>query len=36
MSRRKVAAEPNAMGVPMPAGGQWHAVKVKRVLEHLA
>jgi hypothetical protein len=32
MSHRKMAAELNAMGVPTPAGGQWHAVTVKRVL----
>jgi DNA invertase Pin-like site-specific DNA recombinase len=36
MSHRKMAAELNAMGVPTPAGGQWHAVTVKRVLERLA
>jgi len=35
MSHRKMAAELNAMGVPTPAGGQWHAVTVKRVLELL-
>jgi DNA invertase Pin-like site-specific DNA recombinase len=35
MSHRKMAAELNAMGVPTPAGGQWHAVTVKRVLERL-
>ena len=33
MSHRKMAAELNAMGVPTPAGGQWHAMTVKRVLE---
>jgi DNA invertase Pin-like site-specific DNA recombinase len=32
MSHRKMAAELNAMGVPTPAGGRWHAVTVKRVL----
>jgi DNA invertase Pin-like site-specific DNA recombinase len=32
MSHRKMAAVLNAMGVPTPAGGQWHAVTVKRVL----
>src|SRR5262249_48568111 len=36
MSHRKMAAELNAMGVETPAGGQWHAVTVKRVLERLA
>ena len=35
MSHRKMAVELNAMGVPTPAGGQWHAVTVKRVLERL-
>jgi DNA invertase Pin-like site-specific DNA recombinase len=35
LSHRKMAAELNAMGVPTPAGGQWHAVTVKRVLERL-
>jgi DNA invertase Pin-like site-specific DNA recombinase len=35
MSHRKIAAELNAMGIPTPAGGQWHAVTVKRVLERL-
>jgi DNA invertase Pin-like site-specific DNA recombinase len=35
MSHRKMAAELNAMGVPTPAGGQWHAVTVKRVLSRL-
>jgi hypothetical protein len=35
MSHRKMAAELNAMGVPTPAGGQWHAVTVKRVLERI-
>jgi hypothetical protein len=32
MSHRKVAAELNARKIPTPAGGQWHAVTVKRVL----
>jgi DNA invertase Pin-like site-specific DNA recombinase len=36
MSHRKMAAELNALGVPTPAGGQWHAVTVKRVLNRLA
>jgi DNA invertase Pin-like site-specific DNA recombinase len=36
MSHRKMAAELNALGVATPAGGQWHAVTVKRVLERLA
>jgi hypothetical protein len=31
-----MAAELNAMKVPTPAGGQWHAVTVKRVLTRLA
>jgi len=35
MSHRKMAAELNAMGVPTPAGGQWHAMTVKRVLERI-
>jgi DNA invertase Pin-like site-specific DNA recombinase len=35
MSHRKMAAELNAMGVPTPAGGRWHAVTVKRVLDRL-
>src|SRR4029077_8927423 len=35
MSHRRMAAELNAMGVQTPAGGQWHAVTVKRVLERL-
>jgi DNA invertase Pin-like site-specific DNA recombinase len=35
MSHRKMAAELNAMGIPTPAGGQWHAVTVKRVLERM-
>jgi DNA invertase Pin-like site-specific DNA recombinase len=36
MSHRKMATELNALGVPTPAGGQWHAVTVKRVLLRLA
>ncbi len=36
MSHRKMAAELNALGVATPAGGQWHAVTVKRVLARLA
>jgi hypothetical protein len=36
MSHRKIAAELNARKIPMPAGGQWHAVTVKRVLSRLA
>jgi DNA invertase Pin-like site-specific DNA recombinase len=36
MSHRKMAAELNALGVATPAGGQWHAVTVKRVLSRLA
>jgi len=35
MSHQRMAAELNAMGLPTPAGGQWHAVTVKRVLERL-
>jgi DNA invertase Pin-like site-specific DNA recombinase len=35
LSHRKMAAELNAMGVATPAGGQWHAVTVKRVLERI-
>jgi Recombinase len=30
-----MAAELNARKIPTPAGGQWHAVTVKRVLERL-
>jgi DNA invertase Pin-like site-specific DNA recombinase len=36
LSTRKIAAELNARGVETPAGGRWHAVTVKRVLERLA
>jgi hypothetical protein len=36
MSHRKMAAELNARQIPTPAGGQWHAVTVKRVLSRLA
>jgi DNA invertase Pin-like site-specific DNA recombinase len=36
MSHRKMAAELNALGVATPAGGQWHAVTVKRVLSRLS
>jgi DNA invertase Pin-like site-specific DNA recombinase len=36
MSLRKMAAELNARQIPTPAGGQWHAVTVKRVLERIA
>jgi DNA invertase Pin-like site-specific DNA recombinase len=35
MSQRKMAAELNAREIPTPAGGQWHAVTVKRVLSRL-
>lgn len=35
MSHRAMAAELNARKVPTPAGGQWHAVTVKRVLERI-
>jgi Recombinase len=35
MSHRGLAAELNARGIPTPAGGKWHAVTVKRVLERL-
>jgi hypothetical protein len=35
MSHRKMAAELNARKIPTPAGGQWHAVTVKRVLWRL-
>lgn len=35
MSHRKMAVELNARGIPTPAGGQWHAVTVKRVLQRL-
>jgi hypothetical protein len=36
MSHRALAAQLNARNVPTPAGGQWHAVTVKRVRERLA
>jgi hypothetical protein len=36
MSSRKMAADLNARKIPTPAGGQWHAVTVKRVLSRLA
>lgn len=35
-SHRAIAATLNARNVPTPAGGQWHAVTVKRVLERLS
>jgi DNA invertase Pin-like site-specific DNA recombinase len=35
MSHRGIAAVLNKRGVATPAGGQWHAVTVKRVLERL-
>jgi DNA invertase Pin-like site-specific DNA recombinase len=35
MSHRKIAAELNARKIPTPAGDQWHAVTVKRVLSRL-
>jgi DNA invertase Pin-like site-specific DNA recombinase len=35
MSHRKMAAELNAGKIPTPAGRQWHAVTVKRVLSRL-
>jgi DNA invertase Pin-like site-specific DNA recombinase len=35
LSHRKMAAELNARKIPTPAGGQWHAVTVKRVLSRL-
>jgi hypothetical protein len=35
MSHRKMAAELNARKIPTPAGGQWLAVTVKRVLSRL-
>ena len=37
MFHRKMAAElnGNARKIPTPAGGQWHAVTVKRVLSRL-
>jgi hypothetical protein len=36
LSLREQAAELNRRGVPTPAGGQWHAVTVKRVRSRLA
>ncbi len=36
MSHRQMAVELNARKIPTPAGGQWHAVTVKRVLSRLA
>jgi hypothetical protein len=35
MSHRRTAAALNARKIPAPAGGQWHAVTVKRVLSRL-
>jgi hypothetical protein len=35
MSHRAMAAALNAMKVPTPASGQWHAVTVQRVLKRL-
>ena len=35
MSHRTMAAELNALGFPTLAGGQWHAVTVKRVLKRI-
>jgi DNA invertase Pin-like site-specific DNA recombinase len=35
LSQGKMAAELNARRIPTPAGGQWHAVTVKRVLSRL-
>jgi DNA invertase Pin-like site-specific DNA recombinase len=34
-SHRAIAAELNARQIPTPAGGQWHAVTVKRILSRL-
>jgi DNA invertase Pin-like site-specific DNA recombinase len=36
LSHREIAAELNARKIPTPAGGQWHAVTVKRVLSRLS
>jgi DNA invertase Pin-like site-specific DNA recombinase len=36
MSHRQMAAQLNARKIPTPAGGQWHAVTIKRVLSRLA
>jgi DNA invertase Pin-like site-specific DNA recombinase len=35
LSHRKMAVELNVRKIPTPAGGQWHAVTVKRVLARL-
>jgi DNA invertase Pin-like site-specific DNA recombinase len=35
LSQGRMAAELNARCIPAPAGGQWHAVTVKRVLSRL-
>ena len=35
LSQGKMAAELNARRIPAPAGGQWHAATVKRVLSRL-
>jgi Recombinase len=35
MSHRRMAAELNTRSIPTPAGGQWHALTVKRVLSRL-
>jgi len=36
MSHRQMAVELNARKIRTPAGGQWYAVTVKRVLSRLA
>lgn len=36
MSHRAIAAELNARKIATPAGGQWHAVTVKRTLQRLS
>ena len=36
LSHRAIATELNNRKVPTPAGGQWHAVTVKRVLDRMA
>jgi DNA invertase Pin-like site-specific DNA recombinase len=36
LSQAKMAAELNARGVPAPAGGQWHAITVRRVQSRLS
>lgn len=36
LSQGKLAAELNRRGIQAPAGGPWHAITVRRVLQRLA